>query len=904
MRIIKEIISYYTYMKINFNIDYHTNWGEELYIVSDIPELAGSNSEGVKMSYDSNGHWTLDVDIKPSQGCFEYRYVVRHANGDTRHEWGAPHIADIDPRATNVRIFDNWNDVPQSKASFSTAYLECINPHKSTGECVPSEPGYATFLVSAPCVPSNMVLAVCGSCEALGMWDPNHALVLDCIDFPKWRFTLPLKAVSSKVEYKYLLLKQNTREVVAWEPHPNRILNLTDISANDAVIIGYDKVGNPLPPYRGAGTAIPVFSLRSEHDFGVGEFLDLKLMVDWAKSTGQQFIQLLPINDTTMTHTWTDSYPYNANSTFALHPMYLRVEELGTLDNLTLAAELEEERRKLNELPQIDYERANNAKERYTRAIYGQIKDTLSSDHNFQNFVANNKEWLMPYAAWCVLRDQKGTSDIRQWGEYATYIPSKMAHFISANFDEIQYHCYIQYHLDKQMLEVRNYAHSNGVAIKGDIPIGISRDSVDAWLYPDLFNLNCSAGAPPDDFSVMGQNWGFPTYNWEEMSKDGFAWWKSRLRKMSEYFDAYRIDHVLGFFRIWQIPLDALHGLLGVFNPALPFSPDELRNNFGFYINPDLHTRPYIRHYMLADFFGEHTQEAINSFLDTHDNGVYTLKSAFDTQRKVADYFAGQEANDKNNRLCNALMGLIDDVLFIEDPYEKGKYHPRISAQFTYIYRSLSDYDKWCFDRLYNDFFYHRHNDFWYGKAMWKLPPLIDSTGMLCCAEDLGMIPACVPDVMNRLQMISLEIQRMPKDPNSMFGDPAHYPYLSVCTTSTHDMGGIRVWWEENREATQKFYNNMLHQHGEAPVDAEPWICDLILRQNLAAPSMLCILPLQDWMACDANIRRQDPRDEVINIPANPKHYWRYRMHLTLEQLKADSEFNSHISQMITESGR
>jgi 4-alpha-glucanotransferase len=205
---------------------------------------------------------------------------------------------------------------------------------------------------------------------------------------------------------------------------------------------------------------------------------------------------------------------------------------------------------------------------------------------------------------------------------------------------------------------------------------------------------------------------------------------------------------------------------------------------------------------------------------------------------------------------------------------------------------------------LYNDFFYHRHNDFWYGKAMWKLPPLIDSTGMLCCAEDLGMIPACVPDVMYKLQMLSLEIQRMPKNPNDMFGNPAHYPYLSVCTTSTHDMGGIRVWWEENRDATQIFYNHMLHQPGEAPKFAEPWICDLILRQNLSAPSMLCILPLQDWMSCDALIRRNDPREEVINVPANPKHYWRYRMHITMEQLLASKEFNEHVSQMITESGR
>lgn len=891
-------------MKICFNIDYFTHWGEELYVSGSLPELGGKDSSGVKMELTSDGHWSLTLDIQPAQGRFEYSYQVRNSDGAVRNEWGAPHKADIDPRAIRVKIFDNWNDVPANKAAYSTAFVECINPHQSSGICMPSKPGYVTFNVEAPCVPSDMVLAVCGSNEALGMWNPENALVLNCADFPHWCFTLPITAVSSPLEYKYLLLRKGSLEVVAWEPANNRHLNLADIEANDAVVISYDKVGNPLPPYRGAGTAIPVFSLRSEEDFGVGDFFDLKLMVDWAKATGQQFIQLLPINDTTMTHSWTDSYPYNANSTFALHPMYLRVDKVGVLEDMALASDFEEIRKELNSLPQVDYERANNAKERYVRALYAAHKHELKDNAEYNGFVDSNKSWLMPYAAWCVLRDKMKTSDIRQWGEYSQYHHSSIAKFINENFYEVQYHCYVQYHLDKQMLEVRNYAHANGVAIKGDIPIGISRDSVDAWLHPELFNLDCSAGAPPDDFSVMGQNWGFPTYNWEEMSKDGFAWWKARLHKMSQYFDAYRIDHVLGFFRIWQIPLDALHGLLGVFNPALPFTPEEMRNNYGFYINPDLHTKPYIRHYMLNDFFGEHSEEAVYRFLDAHDNGVYTLKSAFNTQRKVADYFATLEKNDKNNKLCNALLGLIDDVLFIEDPYEKGKYHPRISAQFTYIYRSLSDYDKWCFDRLYNDFFYHRHNDFWYGKAMWKLPPLIDSTGMLCCAEDLGMIPACVPDVMYKLQMLSLEIQRMPKNPNDMFGNPAHYPYLSVCTTSTHDMGGIRVWWEENRDATQIFYNHMLHQPGEAPKFAEPWICDLILRQNLSAPSMLCILPLQDWMSCDALIRCNDPREEVINVPANPKHYWRYRMHITMEQLLASKEFNEHVSQMITESGR
>ncbi|MDE7443684.1 MAG: 4-alpha-glucanotransferase, partial [Muribaculaceae bacterium] len=412
------------------------------------------------------------------------------------------------------------------------------------------------------------------------------------------------------------------------------------------------------------------------------------------------------------------------------------------------------------------------------------------------------------------------------------------------------------------------------------------------------------AGAPPDDFSLLRQNWGFPTYIWEEMSKDGFQWWKSRMRKMAEYFDAFRIDHVLGFFRIWQIPMDAIHGLLGIFNPALPYSPDELRYNFDFWLDVEKQTKPYIMDWFMHDFFGEFTDEAKQRFLDRNSDGSYRLKPEFDTQRKVANYFENKPKNEKNEKICNALLDLIDQVLFIEDPYEKGKYHPRITAQNTYTYRSLSDYEKWCFDRLYNNFYYHRHNDFWYDKAMWKLPPLLDATRMLVCAEDLGMIPACVPAVMDRLEILSLEIQRMPKDPTTEFGIPGSYPYYSVCTTSTHDMGGIRQWWEENRENTQKFYNLILREAGEAPSYAEPWICDKIITQHLESPSMLAIFPLQDWLSISPQLRRDNPYDEQINFPANSRHYWRYRMHLTVEQLMADNNFTALLRKKILDSHR
>ena len=570
------------------------------------------------------------------------------------------------------------------------------------------------------------------------------------------------------------------------------------------------------PGWKGAGTAIPVFALRSEDDFGVGEFLDLKKMVDWAVLTGQTFLQLLPVNDTTMFGTLDDSYPYNANSTFALHPQFINLPAAG----VPVDKEYLKLQKQLNSFvkdgrPETDYVSVNREKRRLLRKAFDANWKSLSRTKAYRNFLAANREWLIPYSRFCALRDEFGTPDFSQWGEFAVYDEARLERWNKSHRSETDFNCFLQFHLDLQFRQVRDYAHSKGVVLKGDLPIGISRTSADAWQFPKLFNMDSQAGAPPDAFSADGQNWGFPTYNWEEMAKDGYAWWKARLRKMSEYFDAFRIDHILGFFRIWQIPVPEKSGLAGYFSPALPYSADELRS-WGY-----------------------------------------------------------------GNRMDR----------FIEDPHRPGWYHPRIDA------KDLGD--------LYIDFFYRRHNEFWKHNAMDKLSALLGSTNMLACGEDLGMIPACVPEVMQRLNILSLEIQRMPKDPAQTFTDPAHYPYSCVCTTSTHDMSPIRAWWEEDRSLSQRFYNEALGCGGAAPYFCEPWVCRRIVEQHLWSPAMLVILPLQDWLSISPELRyKGNPADERINVPAIPRYHWDYRMHLSLEELLAAKDFNTDVATLVKSSGR
>ncbi|MDE5627665.1 MAG: 4-alpha-glucanotransferase, partial [Candidatus Amulumruptor sp.] len=446
--------------------------------------------------------------------------------------------------------------------------------------------------------------------------------------YPVWQAAFVLPPEVTSFEYKFLVVKRESGEVVSWEPRSNRRFVLPyPLNGGEALVVSGLAVHAPFPLWRGAGVAIPVFSLRSAEDFGVGDFTDIKLMADWAALTGQTIIQLLPVNDTSMTGTWTDSYPYNSISSFALHPLYIRPQEAGELNDSERREWYEEERRRLNSLSTVDYEAVMKTKTAYMAELFEQDGPDTVVSGDFTRFVKENTHWLTPYAAFCVLRDRFGTSDMSRWGKYAVYDPQRIAEFIDANISAIQQIYFIQYHLDKQLRSARDYAHSCGVALKGDIPIGISRTSVDAWLNPELYNLDASAGAPPDDFAVNGQNWGFPTYNWDAMRRDGFKWWKNRFRNMARYFDAYRIDHVLGFFRIWQIPLDQVHGLLGVFNPALPFTEEELHRSYDFGLNESVNCKPYIADWTLPDFFGDRTEEVKQRFLNPIGGGRYELKA-------------------------------------------------------------------------------------------------------------------------------------------------------------------------------------------------------------------------------------------------------------------------------------
>ena len=814
-------------MKLQFNIEYQTTFGEELVLNVLSGEKTSHKVEQHKMATLDGLHWNCELTKSVKTSAYiDYYYSVQRGDEEARHEWLVePHRLEFAAiRGIRYTIYDHWIDIPEDSYMYSSAFTDCVSARKR-GMSEQKEFGKTVRLkVRAPQLRSNERLAIVGGGPALGNWEARHAMAMVEHDANEWVVSLDADKLPQTFEFKFVVFGNGDQPV--WENGMNRTVSLPEIELGEVVVYELPQAYFPVYPWKGAGTVIPIFSLRSEGSFGVGDFGDLKMMIEWCDKTKQRVLQVLPINDTNMTKTWQDSYPYNSISIYALHPQYTDFRQLPAIKDEAKREAFENLRKELNALPQIDYERMFSAKLDYLREIFAQEWTAVQRRESYKTFFEQNKEWLVPYAAFCYYRDLYGTAVFSEWPKEATLNNTQKTTFKGKK--ELQFWYFVQYNLDAQMREAHAHARAHRVILKGDIPIGISRDGVEAWVEPKYFNLNGQAGAPPDAFSADGQNWGFPTYNWDAMLADGCSWWVRRFRKMAEYFDAYRIDHVLGFFRIWEIPMPHKSGLMGQFSPALGMSREEIE--------------------------------------------------AYGVQ--------------------------FNEGLFLVDHKRSDRWHPRIAVQYQEAYQNISEDQKFCFNRLYNDYFYRRNNQFWYTEAMKKLPKLTQATRMLVCAEDLGMVPDCVPWVMNELRILSLEIQSMPKDPTTRFGKLSHNPYRSVDTISTHDMATLRQWWDEDEERSQTYFNTSLRRGGPAPRPLPGWLAKDIVSRHLTSPSMLCLLSFQDWMSIDEKLRLPDENAERINIPANPRHYWRYRMHLTIEQLMQADELNEEISTLIIQSGR
>ena len=449
-------------MTVSFNIEYRTSWGEEV-------RIAGLLPESIPMHTTDGIYWTADVELEvPKEGMtINYSYQIEQNQIIIRKEWDSfPRRLFLSGNSKKkYQIKDCWKNIPEQLYYYSSAFTEALLAHPDRAEIPPCHRKGLVIKAYAPRINKDYCLAICGNQKALGNWDPDKAIPMSDANFPEWQIELDASKLKFPLEYKFILYHKEEKKADCWENNPNRYLADPELKTNETLVISDRYAYFDIPVWKGAGIAIPVFSLKSENSFGVGDFGDLKRMIDWAVSTQQKVIQILPINDTTMTHAWTDSYPYNSISIYAFHPMYADIKQMGTLKDKSAAAKFNKKQKELNGLPAMDYEAVNQTKWEYFRLIFKQEGEKVLASGEFGEFFNANKEWLQPYAVFSYLRDAFQTPNFREWPRHSVYNAQdieKMCRPESVDYPHIALYYYIQFHLHLQLVAATKYAREHG----------------------------------------------------------------------------------------------------------------------------------------------------------------------------------------------------------------------------------------------------------------------------------------------------------------------------------------------------------------------------------------------------------------------------------------------------------
>ena len=623
-----------------------------------------------------------------------------------------------------------------------------------------------------------------------------------------------------------------------------------------------------------SGVILPVSALRSKKSFGIGEFADLPLLGEWCAATGLRFIQILPVNDT-----GTESSPYSALSAFALHPVYLRLENLPEFDP-SMKATLEKERSRLQGFSRIPFPQVVHLKEQFLFKIFSSQEKELCSSSELLSWVESNP-WVLSYVAF---RLEKHRHQGKAWTEWG--IPYAGDHAILEKIHrgdrELIFYSWVQKRLEDQFVQAAKELDRIGVCLKGDLPILMGDDSADVWAYPHLFHRNLRAGAPPDMFSQTGQNWGFPVYNWETLEAEGYRWLKERLQRADLFYHAFRIDHVLGFFRIWALPEKETSGVLGFYFPSSFFSKEDLMREGMDPGRIRWLSEPHIRGEEVRSFQGKIPSALLDAlFQRIGSEDLYLFK------QEIGERFIEQHLSPGEGR--DELLSLYRNRFFVETPYGYAPSWYRDSARALGVLRPEER------ERLQSLVArYYRSSEIVWERVGEKLLQVLkETTGMLPCAEDLGVVPDCVPRVLGRLGILGLRIPRWSrryKETGQPFIPPVEYPRLTVCASSVHDTSTLRQWWEE--EEDRDAFWKALGYSGSAPPSYTISTAEKVLKGIFETSSILAMVQLQDLFALSRTYRVKDPSEERINIPGTVSdRNWTYRLPFLLEEFTTDTAF-------------
>ena len=945
---------------LRFCVTADTCFGESILLAADAPHLGSFRIDAAQtMTFEHPGVWTIDIVHPISSPPLRYKYAKRSTDA-VIWEAGAARSLSVAPHALrgDLLVRDVWKSKPDPiREAFTTSafhnviFRSSTPPNTKLVDAKDSSAvsralvlGLGSFVVRISVFVERVLdgheVAVVGETPQLGNGDPCKAPGLNFISQTNdWAVSIALPPDTRRVEYRFLIREKDGNKKVLIEDGVQRELELNDMdrkflrresskerlipapgrkdTSNDMalspMVFAPSEIAFKFPnPWRGAGIALPVFSIRSKNSCGVGEFNDLTKVVDFCVAAGYHLLQLLPINDTTANNTYKDSYPYSAVSSFALHPQYLNIESLGEMPPAELK-QYSAEKDRLNALPTVDYVKMMEVKKKYILVMFKLHKQEFLLSKEFQNWFEENQQWLVPYALFRFFMEVNGTSNYDRWGTRSKLTLKEMVNLAapdSFHFEYLALTYYTKFHLHKQLSAAAKYAEEKQVIFKGDLPIGVNRYCADTWVNPHLFRLHMQAGAPPDFFSKHGQNWLFPTYDWDAMKKDNYAWWRARLGQMGKYFHAYRIDHILGFFRIWEIPQSCRTGMSGRFYPAHAISRQELEA-VGLW-DIDRYTKPYVRDGILQELFHDDWWKVKDRFFEPLYQDRLKFKDEYDTEKKVEAALATSDdapesEKNFNEYVTKQLFSLFNNVCLLTDVEDPNLFHPRYMLQGTSSYAELPSGEwKGALYHMHEEYMLRRQDELWKKNGLERLPMMKSASDMLVCGEDLGMIPNCVPSVMEDTSILSLAVQRMPAG-DADFGVPSEYKYNCVATTSSHDTSTFRGWWEEiSAEMRWKYWTEIMKRDGSlhVPEECTTEIMEWAVSDHLACPAMWTIFPIQDLLGMDAKLRRKDSKEEQINDPSNPDHIWRFRLHLNIEDITENKDFISKLVKLNKEYGR
>ncbi|MDO5036378.1 MAG: 4-alpha-glucanotransferase [Porphyromonas sp.] len=761
-------------------------------------QSAALDAQPQEMEQVRSGVWQYTLALTKSDGStIEYNYQVQKEGTIHRVEPPLAHSLSLSFSSSThelVVVHDRWI-VPNPLHRLARAPLASILGYPDLSEMptplLSDESGTKHLLLFEYAQLYEGELFITGSTADLGEWQEERAVPLT---WSKSGWLLGL-AESQPLEFKLLL--KSPDGTIYWEEGKNRVWSgATEGACTVTTLPAPSFPVEPIRPRQLEGTAVPLFSLRTDQSFGIGDFSDAIRLLEWMERKGQSILQFLPLYDTTFTRTERDSYPYNSVTTYGLHPVYIDVRKLPYYHESPRSFEWEERARALNREPAVQYEEVLRLKEEVMDECYERWSRQKTATPDFDLFCRQEGDQLLAYSLFAAFRDLNPGVPVVEFPSYDTLVERYKSNKGFAK--KVRKHSFRQYYLYQQLGELSREAHARGILLKGDLPIGVGQNSADVWCSPHLFHLDMIAGAPPDAFSATGQVWGFPTYNWEEMRAEGYSWWRRRLSRMASYIDAIRIDHILGFFRIWSIPRSSGKAIDGHYVPAEGFSPDLVK-------------------------------------------GV--------------------------------------EACFVADA--KGLYHPLLLPEAQEDFHRLTREEQEHVYRLRDDYYYHRNESLWRATALQRLTHVMRASDMLICAEDLGILPSSIHEVLADLELLSLEVVRMPKQAGNRYVPPAEIPLLSVLCTSTHDMPTLRSWWQTLSDDERQ---TLAHTYGIEEGSESP---QKLIEALRCTASLLLILPLQDWFVMSGYGAEVAPHDEQINVPQDPDHVWNYRMPGTIDHLIA-----------------